>query len=141
MVGHEEWIDEESELSITEQANIHAEQIYEWVRENRVDDILDLSTAFRIPNAPVGNGANVTSFDQFVERGTFVSNPRDGFTQPGPPYRTTPSLVRAPQPAPRLGEHTDHYRRNGHWVRKRPEIAPKWTFRRNCRSRGCGSST
>ena len=50
-------------------------QIYEWVRENTVDDILDLSTAFRIPNAPVGNGANVTSFDQFVERGTFVTNP------------------------------------------------------------------
>ena len=110
MTGHEEWIDEESELSITEQANIHAEQLYEWVRENQVDDILDLSTAFRIPNAPVGNGANVTSFDQFVERGAFVSNPRDGFTQPGPPYRTTPSLLRAPQPAPRLGEHTDHYR-------------------------------
>ena len=35
MMGHEEWIDEESELSITEQANIHAEQIYEWVRENQ----------------------------------------------------------------------------------------------------------
>jgi crotonobetainyl-CoA:carnitine CoA-transferase CaiB-like acyl-CoA transferase len=118
MMGYDEWIDEESELSITEQANIHAEQIYQWVRENRVDDILDLSTAFRIPNAPVGNGANVTSFDQFVERGAFVTNPRDGFTQPGPPYRTTPTLVRAPQPAPRLGEHTDHYRRNGHSGRK-----------------------
>ncbi len=114
MVGHDEWIDEESELSITERANIHAEQIYEWVRENRIEDILDLSSAFRIPNAPVGNGANVTSFDQFAERGTFVKNPRDGFTQPGPPYRTSPSLSCAPQPAPRLGEHTDHYRRNGH---------------------------
>ena len=34
MIGHDEWIDEQSELSITEQANIHAEQIYEWVREN-----------------------------------------------------------------------------------------------------------
>ena len=77
----------ESPLSITEQANIHAEEIYEWVRENSVDEILDLSTAFRIPNAPVGNGANITSFDQFVERGAFVTNPRDGFTQPGPPYR------------------------------------------------------
>ena len=110
MTGHEEWIDESSALSITEQANIHAEQLYEWVRENRVDDILDLSTAFRIPNAPVGNGANVTSFDQFVERGAFVTNPRDGFTQPGPPYRASPSLVRVPQPAPRLGEHTDAYR-------------------------------
>jgi len=122
MIGYEEWIDEESELSITEQANIHAEQIYRWVRENRVDDILDLSTAFRIPNAPVGNGANVASFDQFVERGSFVTNPRDGFTQPGAPYRTTPSLVRAPQPAPRLGEHTDHHRRNGHTSRKTARI-------------------
>ncbi|RAV08079.1 CoA transferase [Mycolicibacterium sp. GF69] len=110
MVGHDEWIDEQADLSITEQANIHAEQIYEWVRENRVEDILDLSSAFRIPNAPVGNGATVTAFDQFVERGTFVSNPRDGFTQPGAPYRTTPSLLRAPQPAPHLGEHTEHYR-------------------------------
>ena len=55
------------------------------MRENSVDEILDLSTAFRIPNAPVGNGANVTAFDHFVERGAFVANPRDGFTQPGPP--------------------------------------------------------
>ncbi len=122
MTGHEEWIDEESELSITEQANIHAEQIYQWVRENRLEDILDLSSAFRIPNAPVGNGANVTSFDHFVARGTFVDNPRDGFTQPGPPYRTTPSLLRAPEPAPRLGEHTDHYRRNGHLGVKKARI-------------------
>lgn len=110
MVGHDEWIDEASDLSITEQANIHAEQIYEWVRDNRVEDILELSSAFRIPNAPVGNGATVTDFEQFVERGTFVTNPRDGFTQPGPPYRTTPPLLRAPEPAPRLGEHTDTYR-------------------------------
>jgi crotonobetainyl-CoA:carnitine CoA-transferase CaiB-like acyl-CoA transferase len=110
MVGHDEWIDEESDLSITEQANIHAEQIYEWVRQNSVDEILDLSSAFRIPNAPVGNGATVTTFEQFVERGTFVDNPRDGFTQPGPPYRATPPLARAPEPAPRLGEHTDAYR-------------------------------
>ncbi|WP_123024570.1 CaiB/BaiF CoA-transferase family protein [Mycolicibacterium stellerae] len=123
MIGHDEWIDEASELSITQQANIHAEQIYEWVRENNVDDILDLSTAFRIPNAPVGNGANVTSFDQFVERGVFVTNPRDGFTQPGPPYRANPSLVRPPQPAPRLGEHTDHYRRIRHLGAKKGEIS------------------
>ena len=72
MTGHDEWIDEESQLSITEQANIHAKEIYDWVRDNTVDEILDLSTAFRIPNAPVGNGANITSFDQFAERGAFV---------------------------------------------------------------------
>ncbi len=113
MTGHDEWIDEESQLSITEQANIHAKEIFDWVRENTVDEILDLSTAFRIPNAPVGNGANITSFDQFAERGAFVTNPRDGFTQPGPPFRAMPSLGRAPRAAPRLGEHTEDYRRNG----------------------------
>jgi crotonobetainyl-CoA:carnitine CoA-transferase CaiB-like acyl-CoA transferase len=110
MTGHDEWIDEQSDLSITEQANIHAADIYAWVRENNVAEILDLSSAFRIPNAPVGNGATVTSFDQFVERGTFVRNPRDDFTQPGAPFRTSPSLTRAPEPAPRLGEHTELYR-------------------------------
>lgn len=126
MVGHDEWIDEGGDLSITEQANIHAEQIYEWVRENRVEDILELSSAFRIPNAPVGNGATVTGFDQFVERGTFVTNPRDGFTQPGAPYRTTPSLLREPQPAPRLGEHTEQYRsRPVHQGRDSAEIATR----------------
>ncbi|MGV0790011.1 CoA transferase [Mycolicibacterium sp. XJ2] len=123
MVGHDEWIDEGGDLSITEQANIHAEQIYAWVKENRVEDILELSSAFRIPNAPVGNGATITGFDQFVERGTFVTNPRDGFTQPGAPYRTTPSLLRAPLPAPRLGEHTAVYRsRTVHQGRDSAEI-------------------
>lgn len=126
MVGHDEWIDEGGDLSITEQANIHAEQIYEWVRENRVEDILELSSAFRIPNSPVGNGSTVTGFEQFVERGTFVTNPRDGFTQPGPPYRTTPSLLRDPQPAPRLGEHTELYRsRNSVPGRKPASTATK----------------
>ena len=110
MVGHPEWIDEESALSITEQANIHAEDIYAWVRSTPADEIHDLATAFRIPNAPVGNGANVASLDHFRERGSFVRNPRDGFLQPGHPYRMRPARLRQPLPAPRLGEHTAHYR-------------------------------
>jgi crotonobetainyl-CoA:carnitine CoA-transferase CaiB-like acyl-CoA transferase len=112
MTGHQDWIDEESPLSITEQANEKAHELYAWVESQTVDEIHDLATAFRIPNAPVANGANVESLDHFVERGSFVINPRDGFTQPGPPYRSKPELLRTPQAAPRLGEHTDHYRRN-----------------------------
>ncbi|HEX2286978.1 MAG TPA: CoA transferase [Mycobacterium sp.] len=112
MTGHEEWIDEDSPLSITEQANEKAEKLYAWVESHTVAEIRELATAFRIPNAPVANGANITGLDHFIERGSFVSNPRDGFVQPGPPYRTQPELVRLPQPAPRLGEHTDYYRRN-----------------------------
>ena len=110
MVGHPEWIDEELSLTITESANVYADEIYAWVASTPVDEIRELATAFRIPNAPVANGANVTSFDQFVERGSFVRNPRDGFQQPSHPYRIRPAQLREPQPAPRLGEHTEDYR-------------------------------
>lgn len=111
MTGHDEWIDEHSPLTITQQANAKAEELYAWVAEQTVDEIRDLASAFRIPNAPVGNGENVAGLDHFVARCSFVTNPRDGFTQPGPPYRLDPPVLRPPQPAPRLGEHTDEYRR------------------------------
>ena len=110
MVGHPEWIDEDSPLSITEQANFYADEIYAWLADTPVDEIRELATAFRIPNAPVANGANVASLDHFAERAVFVRNPRDGFSQPGHPYRMSPAQLRRPQPAPRLGEHTEHYR-------------------------------
>jgi crotonobetainyl-CoA:carnitine CoA-transferase CaiB-like acyl-CoA transferase len=113
MTGHQDWIDEESPLSITEQANEKSDQLYAWVESQTVDEIRDLATAFRIPNAPVANGAIVESLDHFLARGSFIANPRGGFSQPGPPYRMQPALLRAPQPAPRLGEHTEQYRRNG----------------------------
>ncbi|ABM15006.1 MULTISPECIES: CaiB/BaiF CoA-transferase family protein [Mycolicibacterium] len=110
MTGHVEWIDEDSPLSITQQANEKADELYAWVADQTVDEIRDLATAFRIPNAPVANGANVETLDHFVQRGSFLVNPRDGFTQPAPPYRMSPATLRPPTPAPRLGEHTEHYR-------------------------------
>lgn len=113
MVGHPEWIDENSPLTITEQANIHADDIYAWVRSQPADAIRELATAFRIPNAPVANGANVTSLDHFQARDSFMRNPRDGFTQPRHPYRMRPAQLREPGPAPRLGEHTTQYRAAG----------------------------
>jgi crotonobetainyl-CoA:carnitine CoA-transferase CaiB-like acyl-CoA transferase len=110
MSGHQEWIDEETTLTITEQANLHAAELYEWLKHEKVDDIRDLASAFRIPNSPVGNGENVTAMDHFLARGSFVTNPRDGFTQPAHPYRLAPAELRSPEPAPRLGEHTEVYR-------------------------------
>ncbi len=110
MSGHDDWIDERTTLTITEQANLHAEELYEWLRDQNVDDVRDLASAFRIPNSPVGNGENVTAMDHFVARGAFTTNPRDGFTQPAHPYRLSSAMLRAPAPAPRLGEHTADYR-------------------------------
>ena len=122
MTGHQDWIDEESPLSITEQANENSAELYAWVESQTVDEIRDLATAFRIPNAPVANGATIESIDHFQARGSFIVNPRDGFTQPGPPYRMQPAQLRPPQQAPRLGEHTEQYRRNGHTGRKKAQI-------------------
>jgi crotonobetainyl-CoA:carnitine CoA-transferase CaiB-like acyl-CoA transferase len=110
MVGHPEWIDEDSPLTITESANIYAEEIGAWMASNSVADISELATAFRIPNGPVAHGANIASLDHFQARGSFVRHPGGGFVQPGHPYRMRPALLRRPQPAPRLGEHTARYR-------------------------------
>ncbi|BCO34418.1 CoA transferase [Mycobacterium heckeshornense] len=131
MTGHQEWIDEDSPLSITEQANEKADDIYAWVQSHTVDEIRDLATAFRIPNAPVANGATIADLDHFRARGSFVSNPRDGFRQPGHPYRTRPALLRPPQPAPRLGEHTAQYRQSPPSVRRSaptPDSADRLPF-------------
>jgi len=120
MTGHQDWIDEESPLSITEQANAKADEIYSWFETQTVDEIRDLATAFRIPNAPVANGANITELDHFQQRRSFVANPRDGFRQPDHPYRMRPALLRPAQTAPRLGEHNAHYRQARPPVAKRP---------------------
>jgi len=112
MTGHPEWIDEDSPLSITEQANETADEIFAWVSDHTVDEIRELATAFRIPNAPVANGANIADLDHFRERRSFTTNPGGGFLQPDRPYRMPPGRLGDPMPAPRLGEHTEHYRRN-----------------------------
>jgi len=54
----------------------------------------------------VANGANIASLDHFQKRASFVRNPRDGFHQPGHPYRMRPAQLRESGTAPWLGEHT-----------------------------------
>lgn len=120
MIGRPEWIDEDVDLTITERANLNADEIYAWFEDHTVDEIRELATAFRIPNAPVANGANVASLDHFVERGSFVRNPGGRFVQPGHPYRLHPPMLRRPQPAPRTGEHTTRYRTAKLTPRPRP---------------------
>ncbi|MCV7359662.1 CaiB/BaiF CoA transferase family protein [Mycolicibacterium fluoranthenivorans] len=124
MSGHDEWIDETTELTITEQANLHAEELYEWIRRQPADDLRDLAAAFRIPNSPVGNGENVTTMDHFVARDAFVRNPADGFVQPAHPYRFTGAALRAPAPAPGLGEHSREVREAALSPRPAPTTAP-----------------
>jgi crotonobetainyl-CoA:carnitine CoA-transferase CaiB-like acyl-CoA transferase len=102
MVGHPEWMEnpryflERSELAPTIDA---------WIAERTVDEVLDQASAFRIPNAPIVNGENATTFAHLQARETFRPNPRDGVANPRPPYRMSSVDLRPPEPAPRLGEH------------------------------------
>ena len=84
MVGQPEWT-EDPKLFLNRtglQPTIDA-----WVAERSVEEILELATAFRIPNAPIVNGATAPHFDHFTQRSTFVTNPIDGALNPRPAYR------------------------------------------------------
>ncbi|GAY13527.1 CaiB/BaiF CoA-transferase family protein [Mycobacterium sp. shizuoka-1] len=109
MTGHEDWIDEDTSLTITERANEKAGDLYAWMAEHTGDEVRDLATAFRIPNAPVATPDTVESLEHFTARRSFVTHPA-GFRQPAHPYRISGVELRPPSPAPRLGEHTDRYR-------------------------------
>ncbi len=107
MVGHPEWAEDES---LRYDRKPIAAQIHEWMASHTGREILELASAFRIPNAPIGNGESLPKEEHFRQRDFFTTNPRDGFVQPGRPYRFSPGLQPPPAPAPRLGEHTGKQR-------------------------------
>jgi crotonobetainyl-CoA:carnitine CoA-transferase CaiB-like acyl-CoA transferase len=100
MVGHPEWMDDPS-LFLDRTAL--APTIDAWIAKHTVDEVLDFASAMRIPNAPIANGENVTTFEHFRVRDTFVKNPRDGVLNPGPPFRL--SATPAPQAPAALPGH------------------------------------
>ena len=103
MVGHPEWREDQSLLANRSRV---APVIQDWVGGRSVEEIMLAAAAFRIPHAPVGNGATIPSTDHFQARGSFATNPSHGFSQPDHPYRFAPALLRPPGPAPGLGEHS-----------------------------------
>ena len=103
MVEHPEWM-EDPKLFLDRAAL--APTIDAWIAEHTVEEVLDLASVFRIPNAPIANGSNITTFEHFRQRGTFVANPRDGTANPRPPFRFGTARLRPPEPSPRLGENS-----------------------------------
>ena len=103
MVGHPEWTEDKS--LFRDRARL-APIIDRWFADHTVDEIVDLATAFRLPNAPVANGSTLPTLRHFEARGSFSKNPGSGFMQPGHPYRMRPACLRPPSPAPALGEST-----------------------------------
>ncbi|HSO96852.1 MAG TPA: CoA transferase [Acidimicrobiia bacterium] len=73
-----------------------------WLQARDAAEIVELSQAFRVPAAPVGDGRMMLDYAQFRERPFFVTD--EDLTLPGPPYRLSATPARRPGPAPALGQ-------------------------------------
>ncbi|OBK81183.1 CoA transferase [Mycobacterium sp. 1164985.4] len=79
------------------------ERIDPWMRERSVAEIVELGQLFRLPLAPLGNGATIPSMDHLRERGVYVDNPAD-FRQPRPPWLMSQARPAPVRTAPAVGE-------------------------------------
>lgn len=79
------------------------ERIGPWMRERTVDEIVELGQLFRLPIAPIGNGATIPAMDHLRERGVFIENPA-GFRQPRTPWLMSAAAPAPIRPAPAVGE-------------------------------------
>jgi crotonobetainyl-CoA:carnitine CoA-transferase CaiB-like acyl-CoA transferase len=107
LVGHPEWTEDRKLFA---QRQHLAPEIAAWMSEHTTAEVLELTAVFRIPHAPIGNGATIPATDHFRARGAIVEHPAgDGrpFSQPERPYRFDRPLLRPAAPAPPLGEPTD----------------------------------
>ncbi len=107
MVGHPEWTEDKS--LFVNRTRLRPE-IAAWMGERTTAEVLELTELFRIPHAPIGDGATIPTTDHFQARGSIVTNRRGDFVEPGRPYRFEPPLLADAEAAPRLGQH--HPRRD-----------------------------
>jgi crotonobetainyl-CoA:carnitine CoA-transferase CaiB-like acyl-CoA transferase len=100
LVGHPEWMEDKS--LFRERSHL-APVIDEWFARHTVEEIRELAGAFRLPNAPIANGATLPHLDHFEARATFGAGPGGGSLHPVAPFRMDPVCLRPPTPAPGLG--------------------------------------
>ena len=111
MTGHQEWIDEESPLSITEQANEKADELYAWVAEP--DRRRDPRSRHGVPHPQrPGRQRRQRRHRWTTSWSAARSSPTPATDSPSRrlPTACRPRCCGRPKPAPRLGEHTEHYR-------------------------------
>ncbi len=77
-----------------------------WLAERTVDEIVELGQLFRVPVAPLGNGATIRDMPHMRERAVFVDNPA-GFRQPRTPWLMSRCRSAPLRLAPELGEAND----------------------------------
>jgi crotonobetainyl-CoA:carnitine CoA-transferase CaiB-like acyl-CoA transferase len=86
-------------------------EIRPWLLAHTCAEITEQAALFRLPAAPVCNGATVTTLPHLTERALFRPNPRGGFPHPRSPFRSTATSELPIAPAPRLGEHAERSER------------------------------
>ncbi|MGA8251892.1 MAG: CoA transferase [Mycobacterium sp.] len=82
------------------------ENIGPWMAERTVEEIVELGQLFRLPIAPLGNGATIRDMEYTTERGVFVRNPA-GFHQPRPPWLMSECAPAPVRPTAALGAADD----------------------------------
>ena len=105
LIGKPEWADDDS-LFVATDRRVRAVEllpaIREWTMARTTAEIVEVASLLRIPVAPIGNGATLTTIDQFVAEKWFVDNP-DGFVQPSRPYRFDGEAIQSPRATPAIG--------------------------------------
>jgi crotonobetainyl-CoA:carnitine CoA-transferase CaiB-like acyl-CoA transferase len=89
------------------------ERIGGWLRERTVAEIVELGQLFRLPIAPLGNGATIPDMEYMRERAVFVQNPA-GFRQPRPPWLMSAARAAPVGNAPTIGDADGEI----HWSRR-----------------------
>jgi crotonobetainyl-CoA:carnitine CoA-transferase CaiB-like acyl-CoA transferase len=98
MTGHPEWAEDASLFS---ERGALAGAIDEWVGAQAAHDVLELASAFRIPNAPIVDGENARTIEHLRQRGSFGGGddrpvgPRSPLRLTGAPAPDRPAPPRA----------------------------------------------
>ena len=109
LVEQPDWAEDKS-LSRFETRTSRIQELTEavdaWTSQRTTAEVVELASLFRLPVAPINDGAMIGKFEQVVARNWVVSNPVTGVAQPAPPYSFASDLCARPAgPSPRLGEH------------------------------------
>ena len=78
--------------------------IHAWTMERTGAEVVEQAALFRIPSAPVLNGATLHQLEHLAARELFRPNPSGGFPHPRPPFRSSATSPVPVQAAPRLGQ-------------------------------------
>jgi len=100
LLGAEEFADRQRELAWGgPELDRFFARVQPVLDQHRVEDIVELSQAFRVPAAPVGDGASLPALAQFRYRRFYREERDGGALWPGAPYRLSPGS-RAQRDAP-----------------------------------------